>query len=114
MPATLKLVTMPGSIEHNDRYSSHTIDLFGGSLGRESVVITTVADVRTAVKRFGDRMRAEHPDASFAISVTFSKGDRKPRGFDDAYKNGGLGQHAFMHVLDKRTAVVAPDVRSAP
>ena len=110
MPATLNLSTMPGSIEHNDRYSSHTVDLFGGSLGRESVVITTVADIRTAVERFGDRVRADHPDASFAISVTFKKGDRKPRGFDDAYKNGGLGQHAFMHVVDKRTMATTPGV----
>lgn len=108
MPATLNLTTMPGSIEHNDGYSCHKFDLFGGSLGRESLVIATVADVRTAVKRFGDRMRADHPDASFAISVTFKKGDRKPRGFDDAYKNGGLGQHTFMHVVDKRTPAVAP------
>lgn len=107
MPATLNLTTMPGSIERNNGYSSHTVDLFGASLGRESVVITTVADLRTAVKRFGDRVRAEHPDASFAISVMLRKGDRKPRGFDDAYKNGGLGQHAFMHVVDKRTTAAA-------
>ena len=108
MPATLNLTTMPGSIEHNDGYSSHTFDLFGGSLGRESVVIATVADVRTAVKRFGDRMRADHPGTSFAISATFKKGNRKPRGFDDARKNGGLGQHAFMHVVDKRTRIATP------
>lgn len=107
MPATLNLITMPGSIERHDGYSSHSVHLFGGSLGREGVVVTTVADVRTAVKRFGDHLRGEHPDASFAISVTFRKGDRKPRGFDDAYKNGGLGQHAFMRVVDKRTTAAA-------
>ena len=108
MPATLNLTTMPGSIEQNDGYSSYTVHLFGTSLGRDSLVIATVAEVRAAVKRFGDCMRAEHPDASFAISVTFKKGDRKPRGFDDAYKNGGLGQNAFMHVVDKRTPAVRP------
>ena len=107
MPATLNLTTMPGSIEHHDKYSSHLVQLGAGSLGRESVVVTTVADVRIAVKRFGDHMHAEHPDASFAISVTFRKGDRKPRGFDDAHKNGGLGQHAFMRVVDKRTTAAA-------
>ena len=73
-------------------------------------MITTVADVRTAVERFGDRLRADHPDASFAISVTFKRGDRKPRGFDDACKNGGLGQHAFMHVVDKRSTAATPGV----
>jgi len=108
MPATLTLSTMPGSIEHNDGYSCHKFDLFGGSLGRESVVIATVVDVCTAVRRFGDRMRADHPDTSFAISVTFKNGDRKPRDFDDTRKNGGLGQHAFMHVVDKQTPAATP------
>ncbi len=110
MPVTITLSTIPGSIERCDGYSTRTMQLFGPSLGREAVA--TVADIRTAVQAFGQRVRAVHPDASFMISVSMRKGDRKPRGFDAAYASNGFGEEDFMLAVDKRTKP-APELAEA-
>ena len=101
MPVTITLGTIPGTIERGDRYSAKTMELFGPSLGRETVAVTTVDDVRAAVMAFGQRMRAAHPDASFQVSVSLRKGDHKPRGYNEAYARNGFGQEAFLRVIDK-------------
>ena len=104
MPATITLTTMPGSIERHDAYSTLSVEVSGPSLGREDVAVATVEDVRAAVKRFGERVRATHPHASFLISITVRKGDRKPRGFDAARRANGFGQQDHMHTVDERSA----------
>ena len=111
MPATINLRTIPGSIERGDRYDAQALDLFGPSLGQESVAVATVADVRATVQAFGARLRATHPDASFMVSVSVRKGDRKPRGYDAASRDNGFGQEDHLRVVDKRTA---PAVATAP
>jgi len=103
MPVTITLGTIPGTIECGDRYNAKTMELFGPSLGRETVAAETVDDIRAAVLAFGLRMRAAHPDVSFQVSVSLRKGDRKPRGYDKAYARNGFGQEAFLRVVDKRT-----------
>lgn len=103
MPATVNLSTISGSIERNDHSRSMMLEITGNSLGRETVTITTVADLNTAVQAFGARVRAVHPDASFLVSMSVRKGNRKPRGYDAAYHANGFGQEAFLHVTDKRT-----------
>ena len=113
MPATINLRTIPGSIERGDRYDATALDLFGPSLGQESAAVATVADVRAAVQAFGARLRAAHPDASFTVSVSVRKGDRKPRGSDAAIRNNGFGQDNNLHVINKRTAPAAAAVPSA-
>ncbi len=112
MPVTITLSTIPGSIERCDGYSTRTMQLFGPSLGREAVAVATVTDIRTAVQAFGQRVRAVHPDASFMISVSMRKGDRKPRGFDAAYARNGFGEEDFMLAVDKRTKP-APELAEA-
>ncbi len=97
MPATINLSTISGSIERHDRYSTMAMQICGTSLGRDTVTIATVADVRTAVQAFGQRMHAAHPE------VSLRRGDRKPRGYDKAYLGNGFGQEDFMHVKDLRT-----------
>ena len=67
-----------------------------------------MAEIRTAVARFGARIRAGHPEASFYVSVRLAKGQRKPNGYDAASRRNGLGQENFMHVTDKRTKQDAP------
>ncbi len=112
MPVTITLSTIPGSIERCDGYSTRTMQLLGPSLGREAVAVATVTDIRTAVQAFGQRVRAVHPDASFMISVSMRKGDRKPRGFDAAYASNGFGEEDFMLAVDKRTKP-APELAEA-
>ena len=112
MPATINLRTIPGSIERGDRYDAKTLDLFGPSLGQESATVATVADVRAAVQAFGARLRATHPDASFMVSVSIRKGDRKPNGFDAGLLNNGFGQNDHLGVVDKRSVPVAEPART--
>ena len=107
MPITVTLGTIPGTIERGDRYSTKTMELFGPSLGREAVSVTTVEDIRAAVLAFGRHLRTAHPDASFLVSVSVRKGDRKPRGYDAAIRNNGFGQEDHLRVVDKRTAPAA-------
>jgi len=107
MPVTITLSTVPGSIERGDHYSTMTFELLGTSLARTSVTVATVADIRIAVQAFGQGVRAAHPNASFLVSISVRKGDRKPRGFDAAYTGNGFGQEDFMRVVDKRTKPAA-------
>ena len=56
-------------------YTTTTIDLFGPSLGSETLAaVSTVADVKAAVARFGGRLKAENPDASFYVSIRARQG----------------------------------------
>ncbi len=82
------------------------LNLFGPSLGREEITICKTQEVAPAVKRFGDRVRSEHPDASFKVIITVAKGNRKPAGFDAARQSGGFGECAFLRVEDADGAPV--------
>ena len=112
MPATINLRTIPGSIERGDRYDAKTLELFGPSLGQDSVTVATVANVHAAVQAFGARMRAAHPDASFMVSVSVRKGDRKPNGFDAGSLHNGFGQEDHLRVVGKRSALAAEPART--
>lgn len=104
MPVTLTLSTVPGTLIREDRCTSKTIELFGPSLGSETLTaISTVPDIKAAVTRFGARIRAEHPEASFYVSVQLAKGCRKPNGYDTASSCNGFRQDDFLHVEDRRT-----------
>jgi len=107
MPATINLGTVTGCIERGDRYDMKRLEITGTSLGRETVTVASVADIRTAVQAFGARMRAEIPEASFLVSISIRQGSRKPNGYDKSYLNNGFGQEDFLRVLDKRTKPAA-------
>ena len=104
MPATIILETIPGSVERGDRCSMRRLDIAGTSLGRKAVTVSNVAEVRAAVQAFGARLRAAHPDASFMVSISIRKGDRKPHGWNKGYLANGFGQMQFLQVVDRRTA----------
>ena len=104
MPVTVTLATVPGKLTREDSYSSKTIELFGLSLAAETLTaVSTVPDIKAAVARFGAKVRAAHPDASFYVSVRLAKGHRKPNGYDAAARRNGFGQDDFMRVEDRRT-----------
>lgn len=113
MAVTITLSTLPASLTREDGWTSKKIELLGRSLGREILpTIGSVADIKDAVASFGAKMRVEHPDASFYVSVNLAKGRRKPRGYDDATRTNGFGQDDFMHVADKRTKPVPSDAHA--
>ncbi len=101
MPTTIRLTTMPGTIQRERGYDALVLDLFGPCLGKEEITIHKTAEVAPAVKRFGEHIRAEHPEASFKISIIVAKGQRKPPGFDAAQTAGTFGERAFMRISDK-------------
>ena len=104
MPVTVTLSTAPATMTRKSYGTTMSLDLFGPSLGAETLpAVSNVAEIKAAVARFGTRVRAEHPEASFYVSVRLAKGQRKPNGYDAACRRNGLGQEDFMHVTDKRT-----------
>ena len=113
MPATITLRTIPGCIERGDHCNATVLEPFGPSLGQVSAGVATVADVGTAVQAFGAHIRTAHPDASFLVSVSVRKGDRKPNGYVKAALNNGFGQEDFLHVVDKRTTQAVPAAPAA-
>lgn len=109
MPPTITLSTVPGKLTRERGYTSKTVELFGPSLATETIgAVSTVPDTKAAVARFGAKVRAAHPDASFYISVRLAKGNRKPNGFDAAANRNGFGQDDFLHVEDRRPQPIAP------
>ena len=115
MPVTITLSTVPGKLTREDGYTSKTVELFGPSLAAETLTaVSTVSDIKAAVGRFGAKVRAAHPDASFYVLVRLARGHRKPNGYDAAASRNGFGQDDFMHVEDRRTRVDASASPAAP
>ena len=110
MPISITLSTVPGKLTREDSYTSKTVELFGPSLAAETLTaVSTVPDIKAAVARFGAKVRAAHPDASFYVSVRLAKGHRKPNGYDAAASRNGFGQDDFMRVEDRRTQPAKAD-----
>lgn len=104
MPATIQLSAVPGTIEQYAGYSTRVTEIMGHEFGREAVVVANVGRIAAAVKAFGQHVLAAHPGQSFAILVGVKRGERKPRGFDAAYRCNGFGQDDFLLVVDRRPA----------
>ncbi len=103
MAVTLTLSTTPATAAREKYGTTMSLDLFGPSLGTETLpAVSNVAEIKAAVARFGAKMRAAHPEASFYVSVSLAKGSRKPNGYDAAHRGNGLGQEDFVCVTDQR------------
>ena len=104
MPVTVTLSTTPATAARERYGTTLTLDLFGPSLSAETLpAVSNVAEIKAAVARFGAKVRAAHPEASFYVSVSLARGSRKPNGYDAASRGNGLGQEAFVRVTDRRT-----------
>ena len=101
MPTTIRLTTMPGKKQKGRGYTSLVLEVFGASLGAETVTISRVHEIAPTVKTFGTRIRAAHPNASFKVIISLPKGQRKPAGYDAAENAGHFGEDAFMHFEDE-------------
>ncbi|MBI0538237.1 hypothetical protein D9599_21980 [Roseomonas sp. KE2513] len=62
---------------------------------------------------FGRDVLSANPGASFDISVSMAKGQRKPRGFDAAEKAGTFGHQAFLREDATYRKLVSPPVSGA-
>lgn len=63
----------------------------GGGAPQRRLAVEGLSGITGAVAEFGRDVLAANPGASFDISVRMAKGQRKPRGFDDAEKAGTFG-----------------------
>ena len=68
----------------------------GAKAPRRRCAVDGLAGVARAVAEFGRDVRAANPDASFKVSVSMARGQRKPRGFDKAEQAGVFGEGAFL------------------
>ncbi|MHB0668457.1 Hypothetical protein HVPorG_03895 (plasmid) [Roseomonas mucosa] len=68
----------------------------GGGAPQRHLAVEGLGGITLAVAQFGRDVLAANPGASFDISVGMAKGQRKPRGFDDAEKAETFGHHAFL------------------
>ena len=114
MPVTITLSTVTGKLTRERGYTTKTIELFGPSLATETVpAVGNVAQIKQAVARFGAKIRADHPNESFYVSVRLQKGARKPNGYDAASSRNGFGQDDFLHVEEGRDIGQAPGAADA-
>ena len=103
MAVTVTLSTTPATAAREKYGTTLSLDLFGPSLGTETLpAVSNVAEIKTAVARFGAKVRVAHPKASFYVSVNLARGSRKPNGYDAARRGNGLGQEDFVRVTDRR------------
>ncbi len=66
MAVTVTLSTTPATAAREKHGTSMSLDLFGPSLGAETLpAVSNVAEIKAAVARFGAKVRAAHPEASF-------------------------------------------------
>ena len=109
MPVTVTLSTAPATATRERFGTTMSLDLFGPSLGTETLpAVSSVAEIKAAVARFGARVRAEHPEASFYVSVRLARGQRKPNGYDASSRGNGFGQEDFIRVTDQRAEPAVP------
>ncbi|MCG7353735.1 XF1762 family protein [Roseomonas mucosa] len=68
----------------------------GGGTPQRHLAVEGLGGITRAVAEFGRDVLAANPGASFDIFINMAKGQRKPRGFDDAEKAGTFAHHAFL------------------
>ena len=99
MPTAIRLTTMPGKIRKGTpRQCPRAGSVRRLARPRRHHDPQARREVAPAVRAFGERIRAEHPEASFKILVSVRKGQRKPPGYDAAENAGEFKDRAFMHV----------------
>ena len=85
--------------ERTEHGQSMLIGITERPYGQKKVDIKDLDVLRAEIKAFGTAMIELTGGASFHISVRVEHGSRKPRGFDTANTNNGLGEEAFMRCV---------------
>ena len=94
---TIILSAYPGRRTVAEGYSTTEIRMsLSDAPPRRRLTVAGLDGIARAVAEFGRDVQAANPGASFSISVSLPKGQRKPRGFDEAEKAGMFGDHAFL------------------
>lgn len=83
--------------QHGTSTVSHPMSRVGE---RQPIEARNLAEIKAAVKKHGEALTAAYPGVTFSVFVSIAPRDRKPNGFDAAYRNGSLGTEAWMQERD--------------
>ncbi|WP_051543385.1 hypothetical protein [Acetobacter papayae] len=85
------------------------MELLGNFYPAQDIVATRLDQIRSAVIEYGARVAADRPQESFMVMITVPRGQRRPAGFEAAYREGSLGTNAWMHEIFKRPLPMPDD-----
>jgi hypothetical protein len=106
--ARLKLSANRATRQHDDLGTSTSMELLGNFYPAQEIVATRLDQIRNAVGQYGERVAADRPRESFMIMILVPRGQRRPAGFEAAYRDGSLGTNAWVHEIFK-SPVPMPD-----
>lgn len=94
---TFKLAATPATRLLGKDFVSTQMDLLANVVPPVTVEAKNLTEIAEEILLFGKKVAVERPGVSFRISVIPMKGQRKPRGFDAAYKSGAIYNEAWLH-----------------
>lgn len=106
--ARLKLSANRATRQHDDLGTSTSMELLGSFYPAQEIVATRLDQIRSAVTRYGECVAVDRPRESFMIMILVPRGQRRPAGFEAAYRDGSLGTNAWVHEILK-SPVPMPD-----
>ncbi|MFT8815961.1 MULTISPECIES: hypothetical protein [Acetobacter] len=107
--ATLKLSANRATRQHDDLGTSTSMELLGNFYPAQDIVVNRLDQIRSAVTSYGERVAADRPQQSFMIMISVPRGQRRPAGFEAAYRDGSLGTAAWLHEISKNPLLVPGD-----
>ncbi|MCX2567449.1 hypothetical protein OQ496_13430 [Acetobacter suratthaniensis] len=107
--ARLRLSANRATRQHDDLGSSTSMELLGNFYPAQDIVATRLDQIRSAVIEYGARVAADRPQESFMVMITVPRGQRRPAGFEAAYREGSLGTNDWMHEIFKRPLPMPDD-----
>lgn len=99
--ARLRLSANRATRQHDDLGTSTSMELLGSFYPAQDIVVTRLDQIPSAVTEYGARVAADRPRESFMIMISVPRGQRRPAGFEAAYRNGSLGTNAWMYEISK-------------
>ncbi|MBO1326200.1 hypothetical protein K2X14_14585 [Acetobacter sp. TBRC 12305] len=92
------------------RDGSYTItELMSDWYPGQEIIATRLDQIAGEVAQYGARVAAERPHQSFAIVITVPRGQRRPAGFDAAYRSGKLGTDTWLREIIRKPEPCADD-----
>jgi hypothetical protein len=107
--ARLKLSANRATRQHDDLGACTSMELLGSFYPAQEIVVTRLDQIRSAVTEYGARVAADRPRESFMVMITVPHGQRRPAGFEAAYRDGSLGTNAWRHEIFKHPLPMPDD-----
>ncbi|GAB3588599.1 hypothetical protein [Acetobacter peroxydans] len=99
--ARLILSAERATLTHIDQHCYVNAEMMADFYPVQEITVTKLDQIREAVARYGERVALDRPRESFVITITVPRGQRRPTGFENAYRRGQLGTYAWTHDIFK-------------